>query len=311
MEIDYCLILSAGFGTRMGEIGRKLPKVLWPIFEKSLLAIQIDYALELGCKKIFVNTHFGHDKVIKHLTEIDYLKYVTILHEKEILGAGGAIHKLAQLKEVNYQGHLLTLNGDQFFYLDKTQLSDLLCNFDNCTNLLLGLKVEAGTGYGQVVIEDSIMKEIISQDEVNDYYTYSGVGITKLNLLDKVDGVSRFFDTVADYKNKKVKMLTGLNVDYWDFGTIRRYFDSMFNLITQISSDSSNRTPFLNFLIKINAIDINKICNNSYGTKQGVNVIMLCDFHNDNHDNAIVIDQHTSLETIKDGIYYQGIMEEV
>ena len=41
------LILSAGFGTRMGPIGKALPKVLWPIFEEALLGIQIEYVNEL------------------------------------------------------------------------------------------------------------------------------------------------------------------------------------------------------------------------------------------------------------------------
>jgi len=42
MQIDYCLILAAGFGTRMGKIGKKLPKVHGPDFEKSLLELQVD-----------------------------------------------------------------------------------------------------------------------------------------------------------------------------------------------------------------------------------------------------------------------------
>ena len=56
MKIDYCLILAAGFGSRMGEIGKILPKVLWHIFEKSLLELEIEYARSLGIKKIFINS---------------------------------------------------------------------------------------------------------------------------------------------------------------------------------------------------------------------------------------------------------------
>ena len=48
MQIDYALILSAGLGTRMGEIGKILPKVLWPIYFKSLLELQIRYCQSLG-----------------------------------------------------------------------------------------------------------------------------------------------------------------------------------------------------------------------------------------------------------------------
>ena len=47
MKVNKALILSAGFGTRMGEIGKTLPKILWPIFDKSLLELQVLYLKEM------------------------------------------------------------------------------------------------------------------------------------------------------------------------------------------------------------------------------------------------------------------------
>ena len=55
MKIDYALLLAAGYGTRMGIIGKELPKVLWPVYEKTLLELQVDYLKELGVKNIFLN----------------------------------------------------------------------------------------------------------------------------------------------------------------------------------------------------------------------------------------------------------------
>ena len=51
------LILAAGKGTRMGEIGKVLPKVLWPIYERSLLELQVQYAKSLGIKDIYIKNH--------------------------------------------------------------------------------------------------------------------------------------------------------------------------------------------------------------------------------------------------------------
>ena len=43
MKVDYGLILAAGFGTRMGDEGRRLPKPLWPIFEENLISEEKAY----------------------------------------------------------------------------------------------------------------------------------------------------------------------------------------------------------------------------------------------------------------------------
>ena len=48
MKVDHVLILAAGKGTRMGKIGKVLPKVLWPIFAKNLIELQVSFAKKLA-----------------------------------------------------------------------------------------------------------------------------------------------------------------------------------------------------------------------------------------------------------------------
>ena len=111
MRIDHCLILAAGFGTRMGAIGQKLPKVLWPVFEKSLLELQVAYARSLGIEKIYINLHYMGEQIEEYCKTKSAFEGVKFLWEKpEILDIGGAIHNLAAQPEVKYKGRLLVLN---------------------------------------------------------------------------------------------------------------------------------------------------------------------------------------------------------
>ena len=91
MQIDYCLILSAGFGTRMGEIGKSLPKVLWPVFEKSLLELQVEYVKTLGIPKIFINLHHQKELILESVRNKAVFDEVIFLTEEEILDIGGGI----------------------------------------------------------------------------------------------------------------------------------------------------------------------------------------------------------------------------
>ncbi len=113
MIIEECLILGAGMGTRMGEIGKKLPKVLWPIFEMPLLELQVKFARDLGCKRIFTNTYFLHEQVQKFVDSKGWKDVITC-HEPVLLDVGGGIQNVAN----KCQGErLLILNGDLFLFL--------------------------------------------------------------------------------------------------------------------------------------------------------------------------------------------------
>lgn len=120
MKVDNVLILAAGKGTRMGQIGKIIPKVIWPIFNKSILELEVHYAKKFNPKKIFINLYNSKDTVLNFTKGKAIFDEVEFIVEKETLDIGGAIHNLAT--KLDYQGNLLILNSDQFILLSEDKL---------------------------------------------------------------------------------------------------------------------------------------------------------------------------------------------
>jgi NDP-sugar pyrophosphorylase family protein len=278
MHLDSCLILAAGFGTRMGSIGKELPKVLWPVFEKSLLELQVLYAKKLGINKIFINIHHQKDIILKHVDNSPIFNGVTILEEEEILDIGGAIHNLASQKQVGYQGNLLVLNADQFFWLEKKQIENELEILKNSVALLFNYNVNSSNGYNAVTSnENKCMTGIIKNAELQSnmqIQTYTGMSLINLAKLKPTRGVSNFFDSVATFKTSNVHISLIDKPVYWDFGTSKRYWDSMFLILDKTINNKID--SFINFLLTEKALVIGNI---NHGLKsynsQSKNVINL------------------------------------
>lgn len=240
MQIDYALILSAGLGTRMGEIGKRIPKVLWPIYFKPLLELQIRYCQDMGIKKIYINTHYLHDAIVEFLQSSNLLDSVTVLHENPLLDSGGAIHNLAARHEVAYHGNLLLVNGDQFLFFEEKFWQEALSRIQECRAVLFGIRVDKNSGYNETVTEKNRLVEIRKNTQKNnDYVTYSGLGLLNLEGLRPVAGVSRFFETVADFKSQSVELVVPSAFEYWDFGTADIYAQNIFKL--KISGERQSR----------------------------------------------------------------------
>lgn len=231
MQIDYALILSAGLGTRMGEIGKRIPKVLWPIYFKTLLELQIRYCQDLGIKKIYINTHYLHDAIVKFLYSSGLQDSVFVLYEDPLLDSGGAIHNLAARQEVGYHGKLLLVNADQFLFFEEKFWQDAIREIHNNRAVLFGIRVDKNSAYNETITEKNRLVEIRKNiQKNNDYITYSGLGLLNLEGLKPVVGVSRFFETVADFKSQSVELVVPSEFEYWDFGTADIYAQNIFKL---------------------------------------------------------------------------------
>ncbi len=262
MQIDHCLILAAGFGTRMGAIGQKLPKVLWPVFEKPLLELQVQYARSLGIKNIYINLHYMGEQIEEFCKTRSAFEGVTFLWEKpEILDIGGAVHNLASQPSVKYKGKLLVLNADQFFYIKAEDLTRILEPHAKKPAVLFSYWVNTSLGYNALEINPKRVITGITKNkdlpQGKTIETYTGISLIDLAQLEKIPGKSAFFDSVCPFQKKEITSILLENVDYWDFGTVKRFWETTHQILARYRVQSNH--PFFRFLVNERALKTWKI----------------------------------------------------
>ena len=238
MKVDKALILSAGFGTRMGEIGKTLPKILWPIFDKSLLELQALYLKEMGVKDIFINLFHQKDKIIDYCKKNQTFNDVNFLIEDEILGVGGAIHNLGD--KYGYKGNLLIINADQFCFFSQEIWEKAYDQINGHSCSLFATQVHQKHQYNETVLdENGYLQSIRAKGDQSGQWhlTYGGFGFINLEKLEPTKGKSDFFKSVADYKNTAIPLtVLPKDFEYWDFGTKERYFYQMHKIKSTTNS---------------------------------------------------------------------------
>lgn len=270
MKVNAVLILAAGKGTRMGEIGKSIPKVLWPVYEKSLLELQVHYAKRLApTAKIYIN-YYNYKNEMEHFKRLNEDSFVDVefIEEHEVLDIGGAIHNLCH--ELDYDGNLLILNSDQFVYCQKEIIDTGLERLKENKVLLFTYEVNSSESYNALSIQNGKLLKIIKNAELprnQNIQTYTGMSLVAMNKLEPISGESSFFESVALFDNKTIT--TELKkFEYWDFGTSRRYYESMFKILKHIDSDSE----FISFLKSVKSIDTKKVKIKGYNSTEGINL---------------------------------------
>jgi mannose-1-phosphate guanylyltransferase len=268
MQVDYVLILAAGRGTRMGEAGRSLPKVIWPVFEKTLLELEVEYAKIFKPQKIFINLYHEKDYLEKTIHKVITDNIVELVKENEPLDIGGAIHNIAS--KVNYKGRLLIINCDQFIMLNSEVVKEFSNKSDESAVCLLSYNVDRKDGYNALDIKNGKLEGIIPNSEAQNstFDTYTGVSCVNLAKLERISGKSNFFDSIANHKKNDVSVLNIKTSRYWDFGTINRYYKSMFAILDVLNSKT--REPFVDFLKSCEAFNLDKIGQGGYGALEGI-----------------------------------------
>jgi NDP-sugar pyrophosphorylase family protein len=103
------MILAAGLGTRLGSLGRKVPKALLDIDGKPLLGRHLDYLERHGVTRVVINAHHLAGRIRSFAEAYDGRLDVVCLEEERLLGtAGGVRNALPYLQP----GPFLVLYGD-------------------------------------------------------------------------------------------------------------------------------------------------------------------------------------------------------
>ena len=86
------LILAAGYGMRMDNLTKDIPKPLLKIKNKTLISYAIDLIKNMSFDKIYINTHYKHNMLERFISE-NYPD-ITISYKETILGTGGGIKNI-------------------------------------------------------------------------------------------------------------------------------------------------------------------------------------------------------------------------
>ncbi len=302
----YALVLAAGFGSRMGPLGRELPKPLWPIFGTTILGHLIKQLEDLGFEQIFVNAHHQSTKVEEYIN--CNFPRVKVLVEHPLLDSAGCIVNCA--KHINsLDGELFTFNGDNLIDLtsfDSTPLDHEIALYSE--------EVGRESRYNKLRLEEGFLREIMKPDHpshAQSSITYAGISRIKLSskkLRQKTAPLAIFKDFL-NLREDDVFILpfAGLQVD---LGTFELYTRNVRELTLKTHAESSH---WRDFLIRYCGLRLEMIENQGdcYNAPNAKSVLNFSDMTYEGREKDLILFSNLSSDQgegvrPKNSIYWSG-----
>ena len=190
MKINTALILCAGFGKRMQPLTFNVPKPLLKINNSTLLEQCIRLIINLGVKKIIINTFYLKEKIKNFLDKNNFAVDISIIEDgNEILNTGGGILNMINSSTEN---DFLVFNPDTLWgknYLEEVKKMEKLYFSNKVQNILM--VVNKDLSFDKSLKGDFNLKKIILNKEEKNNFIYTGCQIINKSLFDKYE-ISNF-----------------------------------------------------------------------------------------------------------------------
>lgn len=199
-------ILAAGLGTRLKPLTDSIPKALVLYKNKPMIENVIQKLSRSGINDIIINTHHFSDVMEKYFRNRIGKENITLIHEKEILGTGGAI-KNAE-KYLENSENFIVYNTDVECDVSVNTVIDAhrqsgamvtLCVQNRKTSryLLTGMN---GNLIGRTENkEEKIYSANHDKSEKYDYKAFCGIHIINSNIFQYFGSFSYPFDIIPFY----------------------------------------------------------------------------------------------------------------
>jgi len=230
-KITCAFILAAGFGTRLKPFTDELPKALVLYKGKPMIENVISRLKSFGINEFYINTHHFAGKMEEYFGKRGGEEKITLIHEKEILGTGGAIKNAAKFLPQN--GNFIIYNTDvdsdaemnelMTFHINKNSLVTLCVqNRDTKRYLLFNeegrLVGKAENGSDKIYMEDiKAAKKIVKK-------SFCGIHAVNSRIFSYLESDNDSFDVISFYMklvNRDEKIyLFDISQKFWkDLGT--------------------------------------------------------------------------------------------
>ena len=186
MKIDTAFILCAGLGKRLNPITLKTPKPLLKLKNLTILERCINLNIELGVKKIFINTFYLKDQITNFLKENKFPIDIHLVEDgKEILDTGGGILNMMGKSQEN---NFLIFNPDTLWnknYADEINKMADFYSSNKLSNILM--VVNKKLSFDKKLLGDFELKDNCLKKNDNRNFIYIGCQILNKNLFNGLE----------------------------------------------------------------------------------------------------------------------------
>jgi len=184
MKINTALILCAGYGKRMIPLTLKKPKPLIKLKNISMLEKCINTIIELGVKKIILNTFYLKNQIIEFVKSKKFSIDIEIINDgEEILDTGGGILNMI---ENSQDENFIIFNPDTIWdknYVDEIKNMQDFYFSKNLDNLLL--MINKKKSFDTNLKGDFNLTENLLKKEKKNNFIYIGCQILHKDLFKK------------------------------------------------------------------------------------------------------------------------------
>ena len=182
MKIDTAFILCAGLGKRLNPITLKTPKPLLKLKNLTMIERCINVNIELGVKKIFINTFYLKDQINNFLKENNFPIDIHIVEDgKEILNTGGSILNMMGKSQEN---NFLIFNPDTLWNKNYTDEINKMADFylsNKLSNILM--VVNKKLSFDKKLLGDFELEDNCLKKNNKNKFIYIGCQILNKNLF--------------------------------------------------------------------------------------------------------------------------------
>lgn len=183
---SWAVVMAGGFGTRLGELTKGVPKPMLPIGDRPILQHIVEHLVSHGITRIFLSVSYLGSMIEDHFGDgAQFDCRIEYLREDEPLGTGGP---LALLPEAPL-APLVVMNGDLLTRINVTRLLAFHRAGDFHATMALR-EHEVKVPFGVAEICESRVTELVEKPSLH-YRINAGIYVLNPALVRRVE--PRFF----------------------------------------------------------------------------------------------------------------------
>ena len=178
---NIVLIMAGGYGKRLGNKTKSTPKPLLKVGKNSILDIIIKKINKVDFYKIYISTHYLHEKIKRHIEIKHKRNKINLIYEKNPMGTAGCISMIN-----DDFSNLVVINGDIISNIDIKSLLTYHNDTKNDITLTVA-KYSYKVPFGLVELDKNQHLKFIREKPSVDYDVISGIYCIRKSICDTVN----------------------------------------------------------------------------------------------------------------------------